>query len=240
MELVCNNCGADIEAKNVNIATDMAKCESCNSLMRASELAEKVELKELLQTPAGSKIQLTQGFNDSIEIFVPAGGVNANVIGTLVFTIFWLGFISIWTTFASIGGGVFALFSIPFWVIGFFMLYNVVKRITCTQKIVLNKREVQLHNAMLFSKTQVTIPNSNIEDIRMVNLLEKASPLSAVKSLKYAKMGQNTRIDIPTIIVKDGKKHHVFDFLSETEQYWGTRLLKQVVLGPGKKKQTSF
>jgi DNA-directed RNA polymerase subunit M/transcription elongation factor TFIIS len=54
MELLCNNCGAIVNAQDVNIATDLAKCSTCNTLMRASELKEYVDTADLLLLPANA------------------------------------------------------------------------------------------------------------------------------------------------------------------------------------------
>lgn len=46
-------------------------------------------------------------------------------IGTMLFSLFWLGFAIFWTVGASAADGFFGLFGLPFVGMGFFLLYNV-------------------------------------------------------------------------------------------------------------------
>lgn len=45
-------------------------------------------------------------------------------IGTVIFSIFWLGFALFWTAGASLAGGFFGLFGLPFIGVGCFLLYS--------------------------------------------------------------------------------------------------------------------
>lgn len=228
MELVCNTCGTVIEAQNVNIATDMAKCESCNSLMRASELAEKVELKELLQTPAGSTVKLEQGAGKSIVITAPKAGFTGANIGMSIFSIFWLGFITVWTIGASMGSIFFALFSIPFWIVGFLMAFTTFKRANTNQKLTLNDRELRLETLRPFHNSNEVIHRRSIIDIRMYNMKgEQASVL--LKHMKFQKSTNTQPYELPAIITS-GKKHFFFEFVTEAEQRWAVKLLHQLVM----------
>ena len=187
MELLCNNCGAVILAQDVNIATDLAKCGSCNTLLRASQLKEKVNLSKLLQLPAGAVVQLQQGFNKSIELTAPANGLNAEAIGISIFAIFWLGFVTLWTVLATMGSIVFALFSIPFWVVGIFMAKSAINKIFETQKITFNDYEVTIeHNRPIFS-SKLTLAKKDIADVKYTDVAS-AGPLAS-----FAQMGANGR-----------------------------------------------
>ena len=57
MELLCPDCTASISTDNINISTDLAKCEKCNSIHKASELVDKKEIdqKEVLSMPDSLK-----------------------------------------------------------------------------------------------------------------------------------------------------------------------------------------
>ncbi|MBD2409242.1 serine/threonine protein kinase [Nostoc calcicola FACHB-389] len=77
--------------------------------------------------PHGSKIQLTKN-QDSLEIIIPPAGFDLSIAFTGLFAIAWNSFILFWTIGvlstpfpANIP---FALFSLPFWGAGFFMVYT--------------------------------------------------------------------------------------------------------------------
>ncbi|MBW4556809.1 MAG: serine/threonine protein kinase [Trichormus sp. ATA11-4-KO1] len=75
--------------------------------------------------PAGSKIQLTKN-DDLLEILIPPVGFKPSMMFTGVFAIAWNSFILFWTIGALSApfplNLPFALFSLPFWGVGFFMI----------------------------------------------------------------------------------------------------------------------
>ena len=71
--------------------------------------------------PLGSRIHL-QKTEDLLKIDIPAAGVTGEGAGLLFFSLFWNGFLIVWTSMA-LRAGIFALFSIPFWVIGVGLTY---------------------------------------------------------------------------------------------------------------------
>lgn len=71
--------------------------------------------------PLGSRIELKRTSN-SLEIDIPPVGWSGEGLSILMFAVFWNGFLVFWTSLA-IKGGIFALFSIPFWIIGIGMAY---------------------------------------------------------------------------------------------------------------------
>ncbi|MHC5725356.1 MAG: serine/threonine protein kinase [Nostoc sp.] len=77
--------------------------------------------------PHGSKIQLTKNW-DSLEIIVPPTGFNRSRVFTGLVAIAWNSFILFWTVsvlLAPFPANIpFALFSLPFWITGFLMMYE--------------------------------------------------------------------------------------------------------------------
>ncbi|MBH8564237.1 serine/threonine protein kinase [Nostoc sp. CENA67] len=83
----------------------------------------------IIGKPAGSKIQLTKN-SDSLEIIIPPGGFDPSIILTGLFAIAWNSFILFWTIGALSApfpiNIPFALFSLPFWGAGLFMLNGII------------------------------------------------------------------------------------------------------------------
>lgn len=232
MELLCNNCGATIQAQDVNIATDIAKCNSCNSLQRASELKEHVRLADLLVLPPGAKVQMQQGFNKSIELTAPKKGVTGEAIGLIIFSIFWIGFITVWTGFAVFGGIYFmALFSIPFWVVGFFMVKAAINIIFESQKVTLTDKEVIIEQSRPIFSQKISVLKSDIIDVKYTDMVS-SGPLASMMQGEFG--SPNSRAhkvkNYPAIVTK-AKTHFFFNNLPETDQKWVVRLLKNVLVG---------
>jgi hypothetical protein len=82
--------------------------------------------KKIVQKPSYCKISIVQTA-DSFELFLPPFGFNRSMLFILVFSIFWNGFISIWTLMAARtpfpGNIPLLLFSIPFWAVGLLFAY---------------------------------------------------------------------------------------------------------------------
>jgi len=110
MNINCKNCHSSITSENVNIATDVAMCSSCDSVFKASELI-KGSKKVDLTPPTGSTIEVKKGFNRDVEIKLSDKKITFAKIFPFIFCTFWLGFISFWTWGASQGSIIFALFS---------------------------------------------------------------------------------------------------------------------------------
>lgn len=232
MKLVCNTCGAIIQTQDVNIATDMAKCSNCDSLMRASELKEHVSLAELLVLPSGAKVQLQQGFNKSIELTAPKNGVTGEAVGLIIFSIFWLGFITVWTGFALFGGlTVMALFSIPFWLVGFFMVKAAINIIFESQRVTLTDKEVVIEQSRpVFSKT-VSVLKSDITDVKYTDMVS-AGPLASLAQGEFGSPNSRAhKVKNYPAIVTQAKTHFFFNNLPEADQRWVVRLLKNVLVG---------
>lgn len=232
MELRCNNCGAAIQAQDVNIASDIAKCNSCNSLLRASELKEYVRLTDLLVLPPGAKVQMQQGFNKSIELTAPKNGVTGEAIGLIIFSIFWLGFITVWTGFALFGGlSVMALFSIPFWAVGFFMVKSAINIIFESQKVTLTDKEVIIEQSRPIFSKRISILKSDVTDVKYTDMVS-SGPLASMMQGEFCtpnKRGHKVK-NYPAIVTK-AKTHFFFNNLPEADQKWVVRLLKNVIVG---------
>ena len=93
----------------------------------------------LLQKPSNTHVELLRK-RRRIEMVIPPGGMRAEAMAMGGFALFWNGFIFFWT-FMSIATGApifFSLFSIPFWLAGGWMMYQVLSglfgRVTLTVK----------------------------------------------------------------------------------------------------------
>jgi serine/threonine protein kinase len=101
---------------------------SAKEALTALEKPENTNITNLtVAKPAGSKIQLTKN-EESLEIIIPPVGFQVSMVFLSLFAISWNSFILFWTIGALSApfpiNLPFALFSLPFWGVGFSMIYG--------------------------------------------------------------------------------------------------------------------
>jgi len=230
MELICSVCKATISSDNVNIASDLAKCDKCNSIHKASDLADSKSIDKINHPPTGSKITIKKGFDDSIELYYPKKGFTASVIPQLFFTIFWFGFISFWTWGASQGSVLFALFSIPFWLMGIGMLGGLINAISETQTLRISKTSLTLKKDRPIRPKKIEIKVKDIQSIKMKQL--NMNPFLIFGNFRLMMKMQRQfgmgRIEVPAII-SGLKTAYFFEDAYEVEQEWVTTTLDNII-----------
>ncbi|MEH1841060.1 MAG: serine/threonine-protein kinase [Nostoc sp.] len=101
---------------------------SATGAIAALEKPQATNLPALVvRKPDGSKIQLTKNW-DFLEIIIPPSGFHPSIVFTTLFVIGWNSFVLLWTISvlsAPFPTNIpFALFSLPFWITGFRMVYK--------------------------------------------------------------------------------------------------------------------
>lgn len=100
-------------------------------------------LPEKILKPSGTRIQLRRQ-GQQLQICLPAGQFNQQMRSMTVFTIFWLSFITFWTSMALRGSFFFACFSIPFWIVGLVMAQQLTKNVLMTTYLEFDSQIYQL------------------------------------------------------------------------------------------------
>lgn len=224
-ELICPNCNSKIESDNINIVTDLAKCGQCGTITRASTLVSSQDDKSLATPPKGSAIEVTKEMGGAIKLFFPKKGVTASDIPLLLFTIFWLGFISFWTWGASQGSIIFALFSIPFWLVGFTMLIGLINSINETQTLTISKSQLTLEKTKPINGKRFEFNLDEIQDIKMTHM--KTGPFSAFSNPRFMWRLQwsfGAGLVLPAIMYGAGTVYF-FESANDAEQDWVTKYL---------------
>lgn len=92
------------------------------SAIRATASSDHYPLTKTCTRPSGSQVQLSRS-RRRFSLQIPPLGLRGENAGMAFFTIFWNGFILVWTGGAVLGGApiFFILFSLPFWCIGGWM-----------------------------------------------------------------------------------------------------------------------
>lgn len=221
MELICPNCSSIIDADNINVMTDLAKCNRCGSLHKASTLAGSGYGQAIENPPKGSKISLRRESGDVVSIELPAKGFQLSTIPQLIFAVFWVGFIGFWTAMAS-QAGFFAFFSIPFWLVGILMWSGLIISVAEKQSIKVGRGKITITKSrLLFSK----VLDYNFSDIHEIALKSSNSSFSP-----YAFRFQQSRYapppEMPALISGSGTKYF-FEGANDAEKSWIVKYLNQ-------------
>ncbi len=115
--------------------------------------------------PLGSRIEFKK--TDSIlKIEIPPTGLRGDGASILLFAIFWDSFLILWTSMA-LRSGIFALFSIPFWIIGIGMTYAGLSIVIGKVCLVISDRTFSIDWDVLGIKRHV---QGKTQDLRQVEL----------------------------------------------------------------------
>ena len=223
MNFICPKCKTEIQSENINIATDLAKCQNCGEISKASELSKQKE--PVSKTPpAGSKIELIKGFGDEVEFILPKTGFNVKSIPLLVFAIIWISFVAFWTLMASRGSIIFAAFSIPFWLVGFSMLYGILKTASTSQSLKIDRLNLKLIKKSILGKKTF---ECSIPEILAINFSKPntKNPLVAFSNIGNVQK-QGAAINLPNLVTIQ-TSIPFFESANKDEQQWIVDYLNQ-------------
>jgi serine/threonine protein kinase len=118
-----------------------------------------------LPKPLGSQIDLKRTYS-LLEIYLPPKGWRSEGVGILFFAILWNAFILFWTSLA-LRAGFFALFSIPFWIVGLGMAYAGLSAVFGNVRVVIGDRTFRIDWDVLGVKRHV---QGKTEDLRKIEI----------------------------------------------------------------------
>ncbi len=230
MNLSCANCHAAIKSENVNISTDLAKCDKCDTIHKASDLINTIKEKDL-RPPSGSKISMEKGYDRSFEFTYPKKGFSLSLIPLVLFALFWLGFISFWTWGAARGSVIFALFSIPFWLFGVNMIVGIINSVSEVQIITLSKYTLKVQRQRPIRPKSFETDLQNIQSIKMKGMkLNTFSAFGNIRCMMKMQRSFGTAVEVPAIITGQ-KTEYFFDDANDAEQEWIASTLDSLVKG---------
>ncbi len=222
MNLICPKCAMSIPTENVNIGTDLAKCENCQEILKASELVESVDIEDALTPPAGTAVTVSRR-SDDVAFAIPAAGFSGAQAFGILFATFWICFVGFWTWGAAHGSILFAAFSIPFWAVGIGMWVGIITSVTQKQRIELVEEGLRvLKKSVLGSKRKV-IPYDDIASVG-VECVVPREPWSAARHMSGMQRRQNSGYSQPGIrlaTIRHGTVRTTFaESVSDAEMEW--------------------
>lgn len=106
-----------------------------------------------LDPPHGSRIT-AQKSEQELLLTIPGSGLRGPIAPVFWFATVWLGFISIWTSMGARGSLLFALFSLPFWGVGVYMMFQALEGMFGITKIRIGVEDYALEK-LLFGRHRV-------------------------------------------------------------------------------------
>ena len=203
MKIQCPGCDSAIPSENINIETGLAKC-ACGEVFRIGDFASSA--REIApEKPVDTKVVLEETPANELNVWLP-GGSRIALVGLVPFALFWNGFLVFWTWGASRGSVLFALFSIPFWLIGLGMIFAILYTLFGRSSIHINSLGIAVVKELFGIRKRTVMPIEIIGEI-------------SVKEQGQGMRSRNTSQKV--IAINYGtKKAEVGGGLSEVELEW--------------------
>lgn len=210
----CSHCNSEIIPDDINIKDNIAMCKNCNSIFKVTDLINKTN-KKLSEPPKNVNITAEKILNGGIVLKIENNGFKASNLFILGFNAFWLIFVAFWTFLASKGSVFFALFSIPFWLVGIYMALGNINNIFEKQIIKLEKREIVIEKLRPFKSKKYVLNIASIQKVQLENInnIQKNNFKSSLQAIGVRGGG------IPIIICED--RFYTFgNFLLKEGKIW--------------------
>jgi len=229
MKLSCPQCSSFIQPEDINIITDIAKCSSCGSVFKVSELVQKPEPHKVEQLPLGANLQVRKSFENAIELYYPKRGFSMWSLPIGIFAIIWISFVAFWTWGASQASVLFAMFSIPFWLVGIAMIVGIINGASESQTIIIDRSILSLRKTRVFNPKTITVDINEIDSVSMKTPSANAFNMAGnIKNFGKQANSNTAKFDVPTISsgIKD---YSFFESATNIEQEWAVNFLQTVI-----------
>ena len=227
MRLSCPRCERLIPGTAVNVQTDLAKCERCDEVFKASDLVSREPVD--LSPPSGSRITFDHAGGDVGRLEIPRRGVQGSDAVGIAFATVWMGFIVFWTAGAATASVLFALFSIPFWLVGLGMWAGILNAIFESQTIEISARALTVTKARPIRPTSHVIPLDEIHSISLAGHVPKRGPGMGGMLTRARTEAQQQDETGPVPVIAHGTERTSFgDHLSEAEMKWLVPLVRSM------------
>lgn len=166
--------------------------------------APPVQPPPAMRKPPGTRVELIHE-SDSLYIRIPPGNFTPQTIYMTFFSVIWLSFVGFWTLLAWRGGLIFALFSVPFWLVGLGMARSVVQ------------------NLFLDTVLELRPEGFSLRSSRFGSLLNKggAGELADITSVAQSLRYRLNNHPVTALGIEAGTHSHYFGtHLSRSEQLW--------------------
>ena len=182
MNIICTACKTTIDSKNINVATDLAKCQSCGTIHKLSDLKSNAELGELLQPPKNSGIRLFNNRDRNIEISLPK--MSPSIFDTSLLLFMVIGIIGITFLIARTGfqnTGMLVSLAIIIAILTY-VAYSVLNALGELQTIIIGDEGIEIVKKRRFDTKSNSFLYTDIQSIKMSYM--GSSPMAMLFNLR--------------------------------------------------------
>ena len=162
MQLYCRQCGAEIQANDVNLDKMIAKCSTCNAVFSFADMYDGEHSHKKKKQALQYDVPMPDNFSihdDGIALTIERKWFNWGSLFVGGFAIFWNGII--WVNFVpnfSRIGGTFSLFLLLFIGVGLFLVYTSIAGIVNTTRITVKNKQLKIsHYPLPFPGHNITV-----------------------------------------------------------------------------------
>lgn len=168
-----------------------------------------------------SKIDLHEPDSNTSIIKLKPAGFSPALTFNIMFTTFWLGFVAFWSVGASLASIFFAMFSIPFWVVGFTMFYGIINTLFGRQEIEVRRGELIIHKKTPLFKKEKVITYKELDAIELAPFSARAKNLNSTIKMTSSGAPDNGFFSETPVIRYNGIKEELFaEHLSPRDKKW--------------------
>jgi hypothetical protein len=226
MKIYCPSCKNLIYSNEINISTDIAHCAKCNDIFKLSSLVD--EDINVDQIPSGSGIITKQTGEYSYKITLPAKKLLVSDIFPFIYCLLWLSFVFYWTYDALLISTFFALFSIPFWIIGILMFAGIFNSMKEEQVIEITSDELKIVKNKPLKSAEHKFSFYDIYTFKPGNF-RISNPFVLASHLRYMKSFSLNGLETPLVITKD-KTIPFFETANDVEKIWIIKYLNKTLI----------
>ena len=141
---------------------------------------------------------------------------------TDIFGVFWLSFVAFWTFLALQASMIFAMFSIPFWLVGFVLVGGLLKRVTEKQYI-----EIDNHNIIIRKKGLFFLESEELS-LYSIDKIKRENVKPTISFNKIGNINNLNNLSKPMIKI-DLKEVPFLENALKVEQDWAIELLNEIL-----------
>lgn len=180
-------------------------------------------IKDIVPQPSprhSNKIVVEKVDSDQSMVTLKPAGFSAGTLGIMFFALFWNGFLVVWTTMALMASVLFAMFSIPFWLVGLSMIAGILTNLFGHQELLIRRKNMVIRKYTLGYKVEHIVDYNTLNSIELESYTKYQN--KAKNSFKMVASGANdSGLNSKTIVISHSNKElFIGEHLKESDKEW--------------------
>lgn len=156
-------------------------------------------------------------------------GFSAKLGFLIFFATFWNSFLVVWTTLALSASLLFAVFSIPFWVVGIGLLIGIITAIFGIQEFIIRESDLIVRKRTPFNKGETIIPYKDLISIEKKNHLKMDHKTRNSFKLMTSSSSDSGLVSETPVITYNKGNLFIGEHLSNSDKEWLVNYLNEKI-----------